>query len=520
MSRRKNLSVFEENTTKEADKLIYAVGYVRYSSDNQRPESNVEQTGIILKFAKEKGITVLEVFSDDAVSGTSTKGRTGLEKMIDFIKKNPGKVRYVIGHKVDRMARDVGDYYAIKKELKRYGVDMIFVNDGLSTENPESILHESLLTGVAAYHSINLSREVMRGLEYNAENCMSTGGKPPLGYEVDPDTLKYVVNEAEAEIVKLIFKRYGMDGYSYAEIAEELNNKGYTTKRGNKFKKNSLIDLLKNEKYRGIYTYNKAASKDVDGKRNGHKSKADEDIIRVEGGCPRIISDELWNLVQERKKCNASYSTKHFYPLKDKIYCGECGSKMGGNHKPSGSNKKRYTTYDCIGRKNDSGCTNKGINAEYIEQFVTRQLKHMFVGDKAIKELTNIINQHIAENRTSVKKAINDAKRQLRIVQDKINNIVKSVENGRSLEPFEERLKGLNVQKTNLNAHISNLYQELNAERLSEKDIIAIRNNFVDTLLTDEPLSRIVIQRYVNRVIVYQNRVEVFFNSYRNIRKQ
>lgn len=510
-------NIFElERIATEMDGLISAVGYVRYSSTNQRSESNEEQKIKLNRYAEANGIKIVKIFGDDAVSGTSMKGRTGLDEMIRFIKENPNKIRYALFHKLDRLSRDSGDYYAIKKELKRYGVDMIFVSDGLNTENPECVLQESLLSGVAAYHSINLGREVMRGLEFNAENCMSTGGKPPLGYDIDRDTLKLVINETEAEIVKLIFRRFGEDGYSYAEIVDELNNKGYRTKRGNPFKKNSLTDLLKNEKYIGVYTYNKAIHKNVDGMRNTHKSKDEDQIIRIKDGCPRIISDDLWNKVQERRKNNNnSYSTRHFYPLKDKIYCGECNSKMGGNNKKSGSNKKRYPTYDCNNRKNKKCCTNKGINVNYIEQFVARQLRALFLNDKAIYDLANMLNQYLTQNHSSIRRSLDDTKRQLRIVREKINNIVSSVEGGRSLEPFKERLKDLDTQRTNLNARIELLTQQLNAEKVSPSELRVIREDFIDAVLFNDPLSRRVIQRYIHKVVIYQDRIEVILNSYR-----
>lgn len=199
---------------------------------------------------------------------------------------------------------------------------------------------------MAAYHSLNLGKEVMRGLEFNAQNGLSTGGKPPLGYDIDPETLKPVINKSESKIVQLIFKRYGEDGYTYSEIVDELNEKGYRTKRGNEFKKNSLTALLRNEKYIGVYTYNKAASKDVDRRRNNHKFKDENDIIRKENSYPRIISNELWEKVQRRMKDhNVGYSSKYYYPLKDKIICGECKAKMGGNTKPSGMNRKHYTLF-------------------------------------------------------------------------------------------------------------------------------------------------------------------------------
>ena len=64
---------------------------------------------------------------------------------------------------------------------------------------------------MAEYYSLNLAREVQKGLQENALACKVTGGPPALGYSVDRPTQKYVINEYEAEAVRLIFKMY-LDG--------------------------------------------------------------------------------------------------------------------------------------------------------------------------------------------------------------------------------------------------------------------------------------------------------------------
>ena len=82
--------------------------------------------------------------------------------------------------------------------------------------------------------------------------CKHTGGKPPLGYEIDQQSKKLTVNEQEAEIVRSIFSMYAQ-GNGYSEILHYLHQKGYKTKRGQEFQKNSLYSILTNKKYQGIY---------------------------------------------------------------------------------------------------------------------------------------------------------------------------------------------------------------------------------------------------------------------------
>lgn len=89
----------------------------------------------------------------------------------------------------------------------------------------------------------------------NAWKGLHTGGIPPLGYTLDED-LKLIIDPKEAEVVRIIFTMYDQ-GAGYGKIASYLNENAYLTKRKLSFKKNSIHEILINEKYMGIYVYNK-----------------------------------------------------------------------------------------------------------------------------------------------------------------------------------------------------------------------------------------------------------------------
>ena len=169
--------------------------------------------------------------------------------MIDDAKN--GYFDIVIVHKLDRFARNRADSAIYRRELSWHNVRLISVLENFD-ESPESIMLQSVIEGYNEYYSKNLRREVMKGLKENALSCRFTGGIPCLGYDIDKDTLKYVINPFEAEAVKLIFKMY-LDGEGYSSIINTLNYKGFKTKKGNTFGKNSLYEILRNEKYTGVY---------------------------------------------------------------------------------------------------------------------------------------------------------------------------------------------------------------------------------------------------------------------------
>lgn len=120
----------------------------------------------------------------------------------------------------------------------------------------------------------------------NLENGDYTGTvKPPYGFVVNEE--KYLeIDETTAPAVRQIFKMYLAD-MGYTAIIKWLKDNEYRTSKGNEFTKGAINAILHNEKYAGVYVYDKASPRDEDGKRNSHKYK--NNYIRIEGGCPAIV---------------------------------------------------------------------------------------------------------------------------------------------------------------------------------------------------------------------------------------
>ena len=273
--------------------------YARFSSNNQREESLDAQIRAAKEFAKNNDMKITKIYTDKAQSAT-TSDRPGF---LEMIKDSQTELfDKVIVHKLDRFARNRYDSAVFKRKLRENEVELISVLENFD-DSPESIILESVLEGMNEYYSANLAREVSKGMKENAMQCKHNGGKPPLGFDVAEDKT-YKINEEDAPKIRLIFKMYAA-GNGYGPILKKLKAKGYKTQTGRNFSKPSLHDILRNEKYRGVYIFNRSASKKV-GKRNHHKSKPEEEIIRIEGGMPRIVSDKTWRRVQRRMDENLS----------------------------------------------------------------------------------------------------------------------------------------------------------------------------------------------------------------------
>ncbi|NAS19407.1 recombinase family protein [Clostridium butyricum] len=492
--------------------MTRAAFYGRFSSNNQREESIDAQSRATKEFAQKNGYEIVAEYADKAKSGTSDKRPEFLQMIKDAEK---GNFECIIVHKLDRFSRDKYDSASYKRKLKQYGVRLISVTERLD-DSPESIILESVIEGMAEYFSKNLARETLKGLKENAYKTMHTGGLPPLGYDVDSDK-KYILNPREAESVKLIYEMC-IAGSSRSEIINELNERGFKTKVGTIFKTNSIHSILTNEKYTGVYVYNKTAKKDAFGKRNGHAYKDESEIIRIEGGMPAIVSKEDFEKVQEilklRKKKPGSNKAKENYLLTGLIRCGCCNKPYQGNRRHA-KNKPMYVSYRCSFRKKTSSkvCDNKEIRKEYIEEYVLSELERKIFNDKAITYIADGINKNLQkQNNADVeKKAV--LIKQIDEVEGQINNIVIAITNGFVQEEFKAKMDELKNSKSGLETKLSEIEAKDINQIVTEADVRSLLSNFSGYVISrNVPECKKFIRDFVKEVIVYKEHIEVIFN--------
>ena len=347
--------------------VLHAVIYTRYSSDNQRSESIDAQIRLIRKWAQEHNIVIDKIYADEAQSA-KRDDRQQFQQMIADSKKQKGW-QLVLVHKLDRFARNRMDSVAYRVELRKNKKYLISTTEQFD-DTPESCLLEGIIESMAEFYSKNLARETMKGLTENALKAKHCGGTPPLGYELDALNF-YKINEFEAQGVKLIYQWF-LEGKSYTDIIAGINSLGYRTKRKRMFTRNSLYEILRNEKYTGTFVYNKMESRDeFTGARSRHKYKPESEIIKVENMIPEIISKEDWNNVQiilnSRKNAHTNRA-KEEYLLSGKVQCGECGGSYVGK-RTTNSRGNVYLSYICCRKRNSNyKCKNHCVNRDWLEE--------------------------------------------------------------------------------------------------------------------------------------------------------
>ena len=497
------------------DKILNAVSYARYSSHLQREESITAQLRAIDKFAEDNGYILLASYVDEAQSGTNDN-RMAFQKMIADIKNGSVKADAVIVHKLDRFARNRYDAAVYRNFLNKQGIKLISVTENLQ-DSPESVILQSVIEGMNEYYSLNLRREVRKGLRENALKATHTGGTPPLGYDVDPVTKKLIINPTEAEAVKMIFTMY-YNGSGYTEIINTLNANGYKTKRGHSFVKNSINSILKNEKYTGLYTYNLVSPKySESGKTKRYARAEDDDLIQIPDAVPVIIDKEMFDEIQKRmaarKHKAGTYNAKENYLLSGKIFCGECGAPYTGNKRKANGNHPIYISYRCSKRNGKNKfCRNTEIRKEYIEDIVLKKISSLIFDDTLIPKLYERMNAYVAEREGSTHMTKARLESQIKDISHQIDNLVSVIAKTGS-QAVLSRLDELEKEKALLDNQLQQINRELRKSHISKSSLKRLFNR-AKKLFECGTLeaSKQLIDLFVERIDIFPDRIEIKLN--------
>lgn len=280
-----------------------------------------------------------------------------------------------------------------------------------------------------------------------------------FGYDIV--NKEYVINEKEAKVVKKIFDMR-LKGYSLIDISVELNKLGYKTKRGTEFKKNSLYDLLKNEKYIGNYIYGK-------GTKDDHRN-LNENMVRHEGTIPAIISKEVFETVNKKKEDKKeSTASKNFYLLTGLIKCGECGSTYTGTTQTTKKkNGKIYKNqyYRCVSNTKIGKCNSRMIKKELIEEKVISLLTKQLLDNTTIETIVNNVSNEYKKGQKDFAEDIELMQKNIDKLEKEANKLVDLCCQGFGTKKISDRLKEIEEK------------QEYLKEEIKEKKLF-VENDFI-----------------------------------------
>lgn len=368
--------MFDEQTNTESKKKILRCAIYTRKSTEEGLDQNFNSLDAqrdacesYIESQKSLGWRLIpDHFDDGGFSGGNTN-RPGLTKLMAEVEA--GMVDVIVVYKIDRLSRSLLDFSKMIERFEKLQVSFVSVTQQITTTNAHGRVMLNVLMSFAQYEREVASERIRDKLAAAKRRGKYCGGIPILGYDVDREQKKLVVNDNEAIMVKFIFRRFLQLG-SVTILAKELNDKGYrtkawVTKTGKKqgdepWNKSHIYRFLSNRTYIGEVT---------------HKGQV------FPGEHQAIIEREIWTeaqeLIQEKNRnCSTTPRVNMVSPLKGVMRCGHCDSSMGTTY--TKKTDRRYSYYICEkdAKRPVSTCPIKRVPAGDIEKAIIEQLGAVF----------------------------------------------------------------------------------------------------------------------------------------------
>ena len=301
--------------------------YARVSTDkDEQLHSLSAQMSYYTEFIQSNPAwSYVEGYVDEGISGTTVGKRENFLRMVEDA--GAGRFDFVVTKEISRFSRNTLDSIRYTQELLHYGVGVLFQADNINTLMPDAELRLTIMSSIAQDEVRKISERVRFGFRRAIEHGVVLGNSRIWGYEKREGRL--VIQEEEAELVRLIFDLYANQQMGIRAIAAYLTERGYLNSRGNGFSFSTIRGILSNPKYKGCYCGGKSCKYDY--KLSDRKYFPPEEWVMYqdEENVPPIVSPELWEkanriLAQRSLKQSApdksSYQNK--YPYSGKILCG------------------------------------------------------------------------------------------------------------------------------------------------------------------------------------------------------
>jgi site-specific DNA recombinase len=530
-----------EGTSPEATSRKRAAIYNRYSCNMQRPSSLEDQERNCRKSADEKGWIVVNdyVRGDAAKTGKMIHQREALDFLMTEAQMKPRPFDVLIVDEQSRLGRKLKDILELADILKHYGVKLYIVAQQLDSDDPNFQTLITMHGMIDEQNSERMRHRVLRGQEGRVRQGFASGSRC-FGYRsvpvIDPTrpdlqgraaTLgcKWVVIESEAATIRRTYELYA-DGLSDFRIVLKFNQEGVVAARKSRIGPDhttwntSLVKhILQNEKYIGKVIWNRTTQviHPQTGKTETRKNPP-ERWVHIDVPDLRIVSDELWNRVQERLKIvnermtrrrigGLNRAKKRDYIFSGLLLCGVCGSRI-----TIGGCTGRASVYGCVSARYKRGCTNTlwiredRLTAQLIQALATNLLApevvDYFIGAVS-QELDNYL-KGASRNRDG---SFEDLKAREASLKSMISRLLETIMN-----PTSAHSSALPIKLAEVEAELEQVKNDLRllnapkdlAEAHYDLGAIVRENvsNLEEIIKLDAPKARQVLQRHIKQLIL------------------
>jgi len=413
-------------------------------------------------------------YIDEGLSGITTKNRENFHTMIADAKS--GKFDFIITKEISRFARNTLDSIQYTRELLSHGVAVWFQQDSINTIDDDSEMRLAIMSSLAQEESRRLSSRIRFGHSQAIKNGIVMGNSRIYGY--DKAGGKLVINNKEAEMIRLIYKLYATGDYSTPKIEKILFENGYRNFKGGAINRNVLRNIIPNPKYKGYYCGNKVKVVDMFTKKQKFLDESEWELYRDHDKVPPIVSEELWERANaiftarstEVKNRRTSYKTNNLFT--GKIICAAHGTPfyMKVRKNRAADNNATWVCSHRIKNGKDS-CATYGLKENELVEILLDALGELSNNyDSLVDRYMELLQNAIKA--TDAKDAISEIETDIAKLQARKDKLIELAVEGRLPNAeFEQR-------NDECNAAISAKEAELEKHMAKQKDDEANKTKF------------------------------------------
>lgn len=437
--------------------------YCRVSTEEQATKGySIEEQ--IDECKKKAGTNEVLEYIDEGFTGEIIN-RPYLTKLRDDVQK--GIIHKIVCYDPDRLSRNLMIQLILDDEFRKANVELVFVR-GEYSKNAEGKMFFSMRGAISEFEKAKIKERTSGGKRRKAKKGLVVKDSGLFGYDFDKKENTYIINEAEAKLVRMIFDYY-TDPNSQFEgingIAHHFTEMKYKTKRGGtKWHRQVVRQILMNTAYIGKHIQNRWDTEgDYVKKQAGEKveygrMKPEEEWLITE--IPPIIDPEQFEyaqrLLDQGRRRHANYG-QHNYLLSGLVRCGRCGATMTGRKLKS--HGKDFYVYEC--RKNTAGAKTKGCGRQMSENklnfYVWENLIAIFQDPEKLKEFKEespktYLQEELNHLETEIERTKKGRKRLFQLVSLSDDDL--------DLTEIKEQIRELQLKEKNLQDKYNQLKEE------------------------------------------------------------
>ena len=522
--------------------------YERLSRDDgQDGESNsiTNQKEFLEDYAKHHGFRNIRHYTDDGVSGTTFE-RSGFQAMIADMEA--GRLGVIIVKDLSRLGREYiqsGQYMELIFPV--YGVRFIAVNNGVDSDDPNTIEVTPLLNIMNDFYARDTSRKIKAIFRSRMANGKRVSPSVPYGYLRDPEDKQHLIIDPEpAAVVRRIFQMV-IDGYGIQRIADTLSaekilipsayaalhcpennhSKGYHDPCH--WSCTAVGYILEKREYMGHTVLEKTVS--VSHKTKKRVKAKPEELNIFYNTHEAIVDEETWNLAQKLRRTvrRGYYPDRIPNPLSGLLYCTDCGHKLS-HSMPKPDKEKVFDSddhYICGNYRHFvRTCSMHFIKTSVVQDLVLTSIREI---SAFIREDEDGFMELIqAESNSERERRLKEQKREIRKMERRVaelDGLVKKLYEGYAAQKIPEKhfqrlLESYDKEQSELEKRVEELNAAVAAQdekRDNPQKFIAIVKKYEDFSELTAPM----LNELVEKILVHEadksggerkQKVDIYFN--------